>query len=98
MKKTENSWNFTKYPEILQKVPAFYMYCISNVYDATNSWKFFILEMLFFYPWKFLKIPEFRKKWKHWDICSSLGSTLGYALTEHILFLVMCRPVQSSYK
>ena len=31
---------------------------------------FFILEICFFYPWKspkFLKIPEFREKWKHWD-------------------------------
>ena len=53
---SENSWNFTKYPEILQNVPVFY----SIVYDATNSWNFFILEMCFFYPgkspnsWKFL--------------------------------------------
>ena len=40
---------------------------ISIVYDATNSWNFLILEMCFFYPGKsqkFLKIPEFREKWK----------------------------------
>ena len=32
---------------------------ISIVYDATNSWNFFILEMYSFYPWKSQKFLNF---------------------------------------
>ena len=61
---SENSWNFTNYPEILQKVPVFYINMMLLIPDFC-----LILEMLFFYPGKsnkkILKIPEFREKWKH---------------------------------
>ena len=51
---SENSWNFTKYLEIWQKVPVF----LSIVYDTTNSWIFIILERKKIISLKTPKIPE----------------------------------------
>ena len=63
---SENSWNFTKYPEILRKVPVFYINC-TWCYRFLNLFLFSkLLFCILGNPQKFLKIPEFREKWKHW--------------------------------